>query len=371
MKSLRNLLTLIACFALIVAGPVWAEDPPPADAAEDDDAEKKASPVPEEVIEQVTSQMRPPDGAARMSPAEKAAFFSEAAGKTLQLGRAAVDEYPNAENLYLVQSRMLEAAAILIQLERTEEAQARFASIAEDVAESEHAPVELRFAADQNATAMRILKLSATTRPADAKRQAAHEIRELVARYEETDFAAQAMVTGAMLAQRLELSDLKDEYLNTLENDYADEEGVSQFLLQQGRAPFTAELTKLNGDTLTLPDDMEGQVVIVDFWATWCGPCVRSLPHLKEVYEEYRDKGVEIVGISLDKSREKLEDFVEDRQLPWTITFTGKGWEDPTARKYGISGIPAVWVIGKDGKVVSTNARGNLEETLDKALEAE
>jgi thiol-disulfide isomerase/thioredoxin len=115
---------------------------------------------------------------------------------------------------------------------------------------------------------------------------------------------------------------------------------------------------------------LAGKVVLVDFWATWCGPCVAEIPNVLEQYEKYHDQGFEVVGISLDTDREALEKFVNEQKLPWPILFEqpkGDGWQHPLATFYGISGIPTVILIGRDGNVVTLNARGEkLGENLDK-----
>ena len=91
---------------------------------------------------------------------------------------------------------------------------------------------------------------------------------------------------------------------------------------------------------------------------------------MKRLYAKYKPKGVEFVGISLDRAgdKAKLQAFVKTHAMGWIHTYTGKEWNDPTVKKYGVSGTPSVWVVGRDGKVVSDKARGRLERILDKAL---
>lgn len=130
------------------------------------------------------------------------------------------------------------------------------------------------------------------------------------------------------------------------------------------------KFTGLDGKEVDLAA-MKDKVVLVDFWATWCGPCIAELPHVLKTYEKYQAQGFEIIGISLDKEedKEKLTSFVKDKNMPWAQHFDGKGWGNEIAQQFGINSIPATFLIGKDGKIVATNLRGDaLEKTVGENL---
>jgi thiol-disulfide isomerase/thioredoxin len=116
-----------------------------------------------------------------------------------------------------------------------------------------------------------------------------------------------------------------------------------------------------------------GKVVLVDFWASWCGPCIGELPNMKANLERYGDKGFEIVGINLDSKREAFEKCIEDKEITWTNLLADAdgegGWDHPMATYYGISAIPTAILVDQEGKVVSLRARGReLDQKLAELL---
>ncbi|HOM17234.1 MAG TPA: TlpA disulfide reductase family protein [Thermoguttaceae bacterium] len=112
----------------------------------------------------------------------------------------------------------------------------------------------------------------------------------------------------------------------------------------------------------------QGKIVLVDFWATWCGWCVREIPELMRLYQTYRSRGFEIVGISADRNRKELEEFLGKTPIPWPIVY-GRNSPSPSLEYYGIHAFPTMWLVGKDGKVIAFNARGeNLRRELERLL---
>ncbi len=111
-----------------------------------------------------------------------------------------------------------------------------------------------------------------------------------------------------------------------------------------------------HGKTVRL-EEYRGKYVLLDFWATWCAPCVAELPNLKAAYEKYHDKGFEIVGVSLDETIEPLADFVKARGIPWRQVHNATASGDLVGA-YGISAIPATFLIAPDGTIVRLELRG-------------
>ncbi|HRX85948.1 MAG TPA: TlpA disulfide reductase family protein [Phycisphaerae bacterium] len=118
------------------------------------------------------------------------------------------------------------------------------------------------------------------------------------------------------------------------------------------------EATTLDGKPFNL-SDLRGKVVLVDFWATWCGPCVAEIPNVKSLYEKFGQEHFAVVGISFDSDAGTARKFVSDRQLPWTQIWAKGADEGPIATRYGVGGIPATFLIGPDGKLIERDLHGD------------
>jgi peroxiredoxin len=128
----------------------------------------------------------------------------------------------------------------------------------------------------------------------------------------------------------------------------------------------------LDGKTLDIVS-LRGKVVLIDFWATWCPPCVAEVPNIRDLYKRLSADGFEIIGVSLDQDRERLARFVQQNEMSWPqIIFPEpeqRGWDNPIARQYGVRAIPATLLIDREGRIIERNPSGKrLERAVASAL---
>jgi thiol-disulfide isomerase/thioredoxin len=172
--------------------------------------------------------------------------------------------------------------------------------------------------------------------------------------------------------------ELLDTYGNP-KHPLAKKAGI-EALVKQAKAQFEADkiatgekavelepFTSLDGRQADLAN-LRGKVVVIDFWATWCKPCLESMPELKSMYDKYHEKGLEVIGVNLDNKEmeAQVKQVIEKQGILWPQRFEGKGMNDPLAKLYIISSLPTVWLLDKDGKIADINARGERLEPLIK-----
>jgi thiol-disulfide isomerase/thioredoxin len=149
-------------------------------------------------------------------------------------------------------------------------------------------------------------------------------------------------------------------------------EGERKILARVGK-PFELEFTEATKGTSITMASLKGKVVVIDFWATWCGPCIAEMPKMKKLYAEYKDKGVEFIGVSLDQPKEKggldkLKEYVAKNGIEWPQYYQGNYWQSEFSSSWEVHAIPCVFLIDADGNLASTQARGKLEQLIPEYL---
>jgi thiol-disulfide isomerase/thioredoxin len=131
--------------------------------------------------------------------------------------------------------------------------------------------------------------------------------------------------------------------------------------------PINLSFTALDGRHVSLAE-LKGKVVLLDFWATTCVPCVSDLPDLKRLYTKYNPQGLEIVGVSLDSDKTALTRFVKKEKIPWPQYYDPAGQTNRLAQEYGITGIPVVWLVDRHGLLRQLNARQDQDQKVEALL---
>ena len=160
-----------------------------------------------------------------------------------------------------------------------------------------------------------------------------------------------------------------------IKSDKTVPEKIVPAIVQIGKAPPSFEAKTLDGRTLKFPEDFKGRLVMLDFWATWCGPCIKELPGLRAVHDEFHDRGFDVLSISIDDAEDlaDINEFISQNAMNWQhVNDSGFGGQIPS--RYGVSAIPSCWLIdGVSGLIVAdssalrgTRLRDTIEQRLDR-----
>ncbi|MBQ7552853.1 MAG: AhpC/TSA family protein [Bacteroidaceae bacterium] len=166
------------------------------------------------------------------------------------------------------------------------------------------------------------------------------------------------------------------EIVNLIPEKYASDESIQRIKEMVTKLVATAVGQKFTDFEMDDPDGKKvklsdyagkGKVVLVDFWASWCGPCRQEMPNVVKVYKEYKNKGFEIVGVSLDQTAEAWKKGIADLGMTWPQMSDLKYWQSEAASLYGVNAIPHTVLIDKDGTIIERNLRG--EKLYEKIAE--
>jgi peroxiredoxin len=158
-------------------------------------------------------------------------------------------------------------------------------------------------------------------------------------------------------------ADPMSKYTQEIENKFNTEAA----LMIGGVAP-EIKMNNPEGKSLSL-HALKGKVVLIDFWASWCGPCRRENPNVVKLYEKYKDQGFEIFGVSLDNDAARWKGAIQSDGLTWAHVSDLLGWQNKAAKQYQVHSIPATFLIDKQGKILAKGLRGaELEAAVAEAL---
>lgn len=180
------------------------------------------------------------------------------------------------------------------------------------------------------------------------------------------DVCATAYFVNSTLMSDLSFSKLKEVYDNLTDRVKKSSAGKEfkagiDHLGQVNVGGYAPDFTLATPDGKTVSlSQFRGKVLLLDFWATWCGPCLREMPNVIEIYKKYHSKGLEILGVSLDEenSADKWRQMIKDRGMNWSHGSSLKGWDCPVARMFNVTAIPRMYIIDKDGKIIAQDLRG-------------
>ena len=297
-------------------------------------------------------------------------LLAERLGSQLGHFQAFVRDYPQSPNRWEARMAFMQIGNSLAMLQDQEPDLAAQSKELRAIADDKDAPLNIR--ADAGLVLLQIASVDFDRVRTEA---AARELSTAIAKFLETHpDDARRPALRLTEAQALENFDaaaartIYEEVAGDEDPDIAQAAKSGLDLMKMRAEPLELSFTAVDGRKVDLAD-LRGKVVLVDFWATWCPPCIEEVPQLVETYEKFKDRGFEIVGISLDSDKGALEKFTAENKMTWPQFFDGKGWDNELAQRFKIQSVPTMWLLGKDGKLADPSPRNRLEQAVTAALE--
>ena len=282
-----------------------------------------------------------------------------------------IKDYPESPNRWEARMAVMQIANSLAMVNQTEPDMTGQAEELQSIADDTGAPENVR--ADAGLV---LLQLASLDFDRDRSEKAAQSLAAAIQKFIDTHpDDARIPVLRMTEAQAMENYDPERSrklYTELSGNDDPDLAGAAKSaleLMDMRTKPLDLKFTAVDGSEVDLAT-LRGKVVLVDFWATWCPPCVEEVPELVATYEKFKDQGFAIVGISLDEDKAALEKFTTENKMTWPQFFDGKGWENELAKRFKIQSVPTMWLLDREGKLIDASPRGNLQQAVEAAIAA-
>ena len=282
-----------------------------------------------------------------------------------------IKDYPQSPNRWEARMAVMQIANSLAMVNQTEPDMAGQAEELQSIADDTEAPENVR--ADAGLV---LLQLASLDFDRDRSEKAARSLAAAIQKFIDTH-PDDARIPVLRMTEAQAMENYDPERSRKLYTELSGEEdpelsGAAKSaleLMDMRTKPLDLKFTAVDGSEVDLAT-LRGKVVLVDFWATWCPPCVEEVPELVATYEKFKDQGFAIVGISLDEDKAALEKFTTENKMTWPQFFDGKGWENEFAKRFKIQSVPTMWLLDREGKLIDANPRGRLEQAVEAAVAA-
>jgi peroxiredoxin len=285
--------------------------------------------------------------------------------------KAFVKNYAQSPNRWEARMAVMQIANSLAMVNQTEPDMAGQSEELQSIADDAEAPENVR--ADAGLVLLQLASLDFDrSRSEEAARSLAAAIQKFIDTHPDDARIPVLRMTEAQAMENYDPDRARKLYTELSNNDDPELSAAAKGaleLMDMRTTPLDLKFTAVDGSEIDLAT-LRGQVVLIDFWATWCPPCVEEVPELVATYEKFKDQGFTVVGISLDEDKGALEKFTAENKMTWPQFFDGKGWENEMAKRFKIQTVPTMWLLDREGKLIDANPRGRLEEAVAAAVAA-